>query len=175
MILLWQSEVQLARPWVMPTFGGRILVSFKSASQELCEAVAEVLRHLATNHVDHEGLNPLLNNCLIPLDKDPGVRPVGTGEVLCRIVGRSLITVLKNDITQAAEISQVCAGHPAGCEAAIDALRRRVFASMSTDAVLQGDSDNAFNRLNCAVALYNIRFICSPLATVLGNIYRSPS
>ena len=30
----------------------RMLVSFKSASQELCEAVAEVSHHLATNHVN---------------------------------------------------------------------------------------------------------------------------
>ena len=100
----------------------RMLVSLKSASQELCEAVAEVSHHLATNHVNPEGLNPLLNNRLIPLDKDPGVRPVGIGEVLRRIVGKSLIIVLKNDITQAAGISQVYAGHPAGCKASIHAF-----------------------------------------------------
>ena len=85
---------------------------------------------------------PLLNNRLIPLDKNPGVRPIGIGEVLRRIIGKSLMTVLKSDITRAAGVSQVCAGHPSGCEAAIHALRK-VFASMSTDAVLLVDADNA--------------------------------
>ena len=33
-----------------------MLVSFKSASEELCNAVAEVARHLATNHVNPKGL-----------------------------------------------------------------------------------------------------------------------
>ena len=131
-----------------------MLVSFKSASEDLCDAVAGVVRHLASEQVDPAGLLPLLNNRLIPLDKNPGVRPVGIGEVLRRIIGKSLMTVLNSDITQAAGVSQVCAGHPSACEAAIHALRR-VFASMGTDAVLLVDADNAFNRLNRAVALDN--------------------
>ena len=129
----------------------RMMTSFKSASKDLCDAVAEVARHLASQHVDPAGLMPLLNNRLIPLDKNPGVRPIGIGEVLRRIIGKSLMTVLKSDITRAAGVSQVCAGHPSGCEAAIHALRK-VFASMSTDAVLLVDADNAFNRLNRATS-----------------------
>ena len=152
----------------------RMMSSFKSASKNLCDAVAEVAQHLASQHVDPAGIMPLLNNRLIPLDKNPGVRPVGIGEVLRRIIGKSLMTVLKSDITRAAGVSQVCAGHPSGCEAAIHAMRK-VFASMSTDAVLLVDADNAFNRLNRAVALHNIRYTCPPLATILTNIYRAPS
>lgn len=152
----------------------RMLVSFKSASRDLCDAVAEVARHLASQQVDPAGLMPLLSNRLIPLDKNPGVRPVGIGEVLRRIIGKSLMTVLRSDITRATGVSQVCAGHPSGCEAAIHALRK-VFASMGTDAVLLVDADNAFNRLNRAVALHNIRYTCPPLAAILTNIYRAPS
>ena len=143
----------------------RMMTSFKSASRDLCDAVAEVARHLASQHVDPAGLMPLLNSRLIPLDKNPGIRPVEIGEVLRRIIGKSLMTVLKSDITRAAGVSQVvCAGHPSGCEAAIHALHE-VFASMSTDAVLLVDADNAFN----------IRYTCPPLTTILTNIYRAPS
>lgn len=46
---------------------------------------------------------------------------------------------------------------------------------MGTDAVLLVDADNAFNRLNRAVALHNIQYTCPPLATILTNIYRAPS
>ena len=82
-----------------------MLVSFKSASKDLCDAVAEVARHLASQQVDPVGLMPLLNNRLIPLDKNPGVRPVGIGEVLRRIIGKSLMTGLRRDITRAAGVS----------------------------------------------------------------------
>ena len=79
----------------------RMLVSFKTASEDLCGAVPDVARRLATEHVHPVGLLPLLNNRLIPLDKDPGVRPVGIGEVLRCIIGKSITTVLKEDIMRA--------------------------------------------------------------------------
>ena len=82
--------------------------------------------------------------------------------------------MLKRDITQAAGVSKVCAGHPSGCEAAIHALCK-VFASVGTDAVLLVDADNAFNRLNRTVALHHIQYICPALATIITNIYRAPS
>ena len=152
----------------------RMLVSFKAASAELCCAVAGVARRLATEHVDPLGLTALLNNRLIPLDKNPGVRPIGIGETLRRIIGKSVMTVLKKDIMYAAGVTQVCAGHPAGCEAAIHALRN-VFAALDTDAVLLVDADNAFNRLNRAVALHNVQYTCPPLATIAINFYRTSS
>ena len=150
----------------------RLLVSFKSASTDLCDAVANVAYRLATEHVNPAGLQALLNNRLVPLDKDPGVRPVGIGEVLRRIVGKSVLSILKKDIMQATGVTQVCAGQSAGCEAAIHALRQ-LFESMATEAVLLVDADNAFNRLNRAVALHNIQYICPPLATVVINFYRT--
>ena len=139
----------------------RMLVSFKSASEDLCNAVAEVARHLVTNHVDPKGLMPILNNCLILLYKNPGVRSMGIGEILRCIIGKSLMSVLKDDITRAAGVSQLSAGQPSGCEAAIHVLRQ-VFASMETDVVLLVDADNAFNQLNKEVALHNIHYTCPP-------------
>ena len=76
-----------------------MLASFKAASNELRGAVADVARRLATEHIDPLGIKPLLNNRLIPLDKNPGVRPIGIGETLRRIIGK------------AAGVTQVCAGH----------------------------------------------------------------
>ena len=39
---------------------------------------------------------------VIPLDKNPVVRPIGVGEVLRRIVGKSISWVPKEDIQEAA-------------------------------------------------------------------------
>ena len=125
----------------------RMLVSFEAASRDLCDTVAGVARRIATEHVDPTGLLFLLNNRLFPLDKDPGVRPVGIGEVLRRIIGKSVLMIVKKDVMLAAGATQVCAGQSAGCEAAIHALRR-VFEDVGSDGVLLVDADNAFNRLN---------------------------
>ena len=132
-----------------------MLVSFKTTSDDLCDDVAAMVYRLATEHVDTIGLMLLLNNRLIPLDKDPRARPIGIGEVLRHIIGKTEVSILKKDIMHAAGVTQVFAGHRAGCEAAIHALRQ-VFSASDTDAVLLVDADNAFNRLNRAVALHNI-------------------
>ena len=84
------------------------------------------------------------------------------------------MTVLKKDIMLAAGVTQVCAGHPAGCEAAIHVLRD-IFQDMDTEAVLLIDADNAFNCLNRTVALHNVQYTCPPLATIALNFYRTPS
>ena len=82
--------------------------------------------------------------------------------------------ILKRDIALAVGVSQLCACHPSGCETAIHALCK-IFASADTDAVLLVDTDNAFNCLNHAVALHNIRYTFPPLSTVLTIFYRAPS
>ena len=47
---------------------------------------------------------------------------------------------------------QVCAGHLAGCEAAVHAMRQ-VFDASDTNAIILVDASNAFNSLNWQAAL----------------------
>ena len=61
---------------------------------------------------------------LIPLDKNPGLRPIGVGEVLGRIAGKVIMRVVKEDIEKAAGCLQLCAGQETGCEATIHAMHR---------------------------------------------------
>ena len=44
------------------------------------------------------------------------------GEIIRRINGKSVMTLLKGDVTQAAGALQVCAGQDGGCKAAIHAF-----------------------------------------------------
>ena len=67
---------------------------------------------------------------------------MGIGKVLRCIIGKLLMTVLKDDITCAAGVSQFSAGQSSGCEAAIHVLHH-VFASMEPDAILLVGADNA--------------------------------
>ena len=68
-------------------------------------------------------IEPLLASRLIPLDKNPGLRPIGIGETLRRIIGKTVARFLKQDVMDSVGLLQVCAGQDAGCEAAMHALR----------------------------------------------------
>lgn len=150
----------------------RLCTSFHGASNTLCTALAAVARRISTEYVDPSPLHAFIACRLIPLDKNPGVRPIGVCEIVRRIIGKLVVNVLSHDIRVAAGPLQVCAGQPAGSEAAIHAIAD-VLMDAGSDGVLFVDASNAFNRLNRQVALRNIRTICPTLARFLINIYRA--
>ena len=102
---------------------------------------------------------------LIPLDKgadkwgNPGVRPIGIGEILRRLVGKVVVAHLREDIINAAGPLQTCAGLKAGIEASIHAMRA-IFEEDGTEGILLVDAENAFNELNRSAALHNIQQLC---------------
>ena len=55
----------------------------------------------------------------------------------------------------------MCAGHEAGCEAAIHAIHT-IFEDEKREAVLLVGAANAFNSVNRQVFLHNICIICPP-------------
>ena len=79
----------------------------------------------------------------------------------------------KQDVIDACGATQVCAGHKSGSEAAIHAMHN-IFESDETDAALLVDTSNAFNSLNRAAALHNVRVLCPIIATYAINTYRAP-
>ena len=109
---------------------------------------------------------------LMPLNKNPGVRPIGVCEVLRRLVGKIVMNVVGNDVLKATGPVQLCAGHEAGSEAAVHAMRD-LFAEEETEAVILVDSTNAFNNLNRQVSLLNISYLCPAIAPILINCYQS--
>ena len=120
---------------------------FQGASDTLCDSLSAVARRLAVSLVDPESLSALTACRLIALDKHPGVRPIGVGEVCRRLLSRAVLCIVRTDVLQAAGPLQLCAGQPAGCEAAIHAMRK-IFDSADSEGVLQVDATNAFNCLN---------------------------
>ena len=146
----------------------RICCSFGSASSTLCQAIARLTRLLATTRVDSDGISALLAGRLIPLDKNPGVRPIGVREVLRRIIAKLILRVTKHRIQECAGSLQLCAGQEAGIEAAVHALRK-VFVDDATDGLLLVDAFNAFNSINREALLHNINVLCPALSTVMKN------
>ena len=102
------------------------------------------------------------------------IRPIGFGEVLRRIVGKTIAGFLKEEIKEASGPLQVCTGHSAGSEAATHAMSQ-VFVEEGTDGILLIDASNAFNQMNRSVALHNIQITCKEMSLYIINTYRSPS
>ena len=155
----------------------RILCSkqFGTKSMELCESLARLTIRLSTQNVDPTILKPFTACRLVPLDKRPhGVRPIGIGEVLRRIVGKAVMRVLHDEMATCNAPIQVCAGIPGGVEAAVHATRR-IYAEPETEAIILVDAENAFNSLNRNAALSNIKIVCPALATYIINSYREPA
>ena len=156
----------------------RILCSknfkLKIEGKILREEFAVLTRNLLKTSY-HPSLLEAFTSCrLLKLNKNPGIRPIGVGEVLSRIVGKTIAGFLKEEIKEAAGPLQVCAGHSAGAEAAIHAMRQ-VFAEERTDRILLIDAINAFNTMNKSVALHNIQLTCKEIALYIIIRYRSPS
>ena len=147
---------------------------FKKKPGELCEMVAELARKMASKLVNPDFVSSYIAGRLIPLDKKPGVRPIGIGEVLRRIVGKSITSVLKPEIVESTAPIQVCAGLQGGVEAAIHAIRQ-MYNDTSCQAVLLVDAENAFNSLNRMVALHNMKYTCPGFFKYVVNTYRQPA
>ena len=144
---------------------------FKTEGKELREQIAIFARKLATEHLNPGPLEPFTSCRLISLNKNPGVRPVGVGEVLRRIVGKTIAWSLRDEVQEAVGPLQVSSGIKGGAEAAIHAMRS-IFDADDTDAVILVDASNAFNRLNRQIALHNIQYSCHQMSQALINTYR---
>ena len=101
---------------------------------------------------------------LISLNKNPGLRQIGVGEVLRRIAGKVVMYLSKFHVSGDAGSLQVCAGQESGAEAAIHAMYD-IFTA-----------ENAFNAINGKVMLHNISILCpirptSVAATIVLPVY----
>ena len=135
-------------------------------------------RNLATRtlEIQEDGstsIEAYLSCRLIPLNKLPGVRPVGIGEVIRRIIGKTVIATVKSQIVQCAGPLQLCAGQRSGCEAAAHAMTQ-AFDQDDSEAILV-DAANALNSINRKVLLPNIQYLCPVLAIYTINCYQSHS
>ena len=148
--------------------------SFGDASDTLCDAIAKCAQRLATTYIDPASLDAYVASRLIPLNKHPGVRPIGIVEVLRRIISKSILSIIKHDIQDAAGSLQLCAGQECGIEAAIHAMRK-VFESAESEGILLADATNAFNSVNREVFLRNVQHLCPALAPIAINCYRHPA
>jgi hypothetical protein len=130
--------------------------------------IANVIKKICTEDIDN--VEAFLACRLIPLDKNPGLRPIGVGEVIRRIAGKVVMRAVKDEVMDSVGSLQTCAGQEGGIEATIHAMRE-LYSEDSTEAVLLVDASNAFNSVNRQTFLHNINIICPVLAKFVRNCY----
>ena len=86
----------------------KMVTGYKDSSSSLCNAVALLTRRLTTECVDPTGLEALLANRDIAINKCPGLRPVGVGEMVRRISGKAVMTVTGEKVQKAVGALQLC-------------------------------------------------------------------
>ena len=76
----------------------RLCNSFKGSYNLLRNALALFARRLASECVDPKGVDAFFACRLIPLNKNPGVRPIGVCEIIRRVIGKAILSVIGGDI-----------------------------------------------------------------------------
>ena len=109
---------------------------------------------------------------LIPLNRNPGLRPIGVGKVLKRISGKVVMMISKQDVMKATGSLQVCA--EPGVEAATHAVHD-IFKDHTTEAVLLIDAENAFSAINRKAMVHNISVIWPIVSAYVSNCYNMPA
>ena len=150
-----------------------ILIRFGHHSDKLRDAVANLARVVVNTIVPWENIRTLLANRLIALDKCPGIRPIGIGEILRRIISKSVCLVAKSDVEDVCGSAQLCAGVNLGIEGAIHAIHDLYNENHENDwGILMIDATNAFNSINWVSLLWNARILRPTASQFLFNCYK---
>ena len=150
----------------------RMCTSFKATSDALCDALASCAKRIASEYIDPASLQAYVACQLIPLNKRPGVRLIGIGEVVRRIIGKAILSITSKAIEQAAGSLQLCAGQECGIEGAIHAMYQIHHRDDDVHGVLLADTSSALNCLNRSAC---IQKLCPELYPVIVNKYRNPA
>ena len=95
---------------------------FADVSDQLCDALVARARHIASTHIDPSSLIAYIACRLIPLDKHPSVRLIDIEEVMRIIIGKAILQLFRNEISDTVGSLQLCAGQDSGIEAAIHGM-----------------------------------------------------
>eukprot|EP00978_Attheya_sp_CCMP212_P000833 scaffold1738_cov46-Attheya_sp.AAC.5 len=112
---------------------------------------------------------------LLALNKWPGIRPIGVGEVWQRLITKVNLMVMVKAVKAICGENQLCVGLEAGVEGAIHAMQLiyEEHHKMEEDwGFLLVDTRNAFNKGSCIAMLWTVRHTLPSGARFCFNVYR---
>ncbi|KAL7526623.1 hypothetical protein ACHAXR_001569, partial [Thalassiosira sp. AJA248-18] len=101
------------------------LLRYGKASQELREELAAWTEWLCNENPPWAAFRAMMSCRLVALDKCPGVRPLGIGEIFRRAIAKCALKVCGDDAKTTCGSTQLCAGLEAGIEGAMHAVKTR--------------------------------------------------
>ena len=152
----------------------RMCSSFGKECEDLCKSIASIGRKLCRNYVDPARIEALMASRLIVLSKDPGVCPIGVGEVCHTLIGKAAMVVIRQDVIEITGCQQLCACQKSSCEAIVHCVRE-LYDSGEMERILCVDASNAFNALYRGLALRNVLHLYPSLGRLLITTYQSHS
>ena len=99
------------------------LLRYGTYSHALRDEFAALATWLANDHPPWASYRALMACRLVALDKQPGTRPVGIGEIYRRLMAKCLLKVTGHRATQSCGNFNLCAGLKAGIEGAVHVVR----------------------------------------------------
>ena len=111
---------------------------------------------------------------LVALDKCPGIRPMGIGELWRRLITKCFLKVAGQQAKEACGTLQLCAGLEAGVEGGVHTMNHMWKSLEAEEGVgfLLVDARNAFNEMNREHMLWVIRHEWPQGARFAFNCYR---
>jgi len=175
------------------------LLCFGAESEAFREEMASWTNWLANETPPWPAYRALMAGRLVALDKQPGVRPVGIGEIYRRLMAKCVLAVTGRQATTACDNLNLCTGLQAGIEGAVHAMGNAwqaaefrggktapktittIDSEVTTTSVVESgqpyttllvDARNGFNELSCKVAMWTIRHQWPNGSRFAFNCYR---
>ena len=151
-----------------------ILLQHGGASKILRQTVAKFARWMSNSYPPWAAYRALQWNRLVALGKNPGIRPLGIGDIWRRLLAKCNLAVSGPAAKDACGADQLCAGLSAGIEGAIHGMSQTWTESDAIDrwGFLLVDARNAFNEINRISMLWTIRHEWPAGARFAFNCYR---
>lgn len=92
------------------------ILRFGESSRRLRSAISDFTMWLSNESPPWAAYRALCAGRIVALDKCPGVRPVGVGETLFRMMAKLVLKLTGEEATAACGVHQLCAGLEAGIE-----------------------------------------------------------
>ena len=146
---------------------------FGGHSSDLRDKVAALITKIANEIFPWNQIRALMSSRLIASDKCPGVRPIGIGECLRRVMCECMAEATRKDLEETCGSQQLACAVKAGIKGAVHAAEE-LFNSTKEDGhgLLLMDASNAFNALNRETDQWNARILWPSCSRFLFNTYR---